>query len=562
VLLGIVRRSLRSVQIGGLQASVDPIALAVALLWLVHPLQTEAVTYIIQRCESLMGLFYLLTLYAVVRGATSRRPWPWYGAALLSCLCGMGCKQVMITAPVVVLLYDRVFLGGSFRHALRQRWKLYAGMVAMAGAAILPYLVLTQATQKWAAAVATSTAGEAGPTPTPWAYLATQPGVLVHYLRLSVWPDALCLDYFWPPATTISAILPPALAIAALVGLTAWALARRPAAGFVGAAFFLVLAPTSSLVPMEDMAFEHRMYLPLAAVVAAAVIGGYLVGRRLLRWLVASDRTRTLAGWGLAAVLVLAVAAALGYATARRNNDYRSEAAIWEDTVQKRPDNPRAHGNLGVALLKAGEADRAIEQFNLTLKLGWATPEVFFHRGTAHQKKGDLDKAVRDYTRAIRMKPGYAQAYANRGAVWQTRGRNDLALADLGKAVELAPDLADAWYNRGNARFASGDMEQAVRDYSRAVELAPGMAEAWNNRGAARLEAGRYAQALSDCTRAVELAPDFGPAYRNRAVGYLATKAFDKAWNDVKMCERLGYAVDPALLKELSAASPPPSRSP
>lgn len=553
VLMSIVRRTLLSDRLRGqFGRDAAPLALAIALVWTVHPLQTESVTYVIQRREALMGLFFLLTLYAVIRAAASRQRLAWYAAAILFCWIGMGIKNVMVAAPVIALAYDRTFLAGSWPGALRQRGLLYALMEATWLTGLRGGIARIQESGLGVHEMDMST----------WDYARSQFGVVAHYLRLCVWPSSLCLDYNWPVARTWNEVLLPAVLVVALLALTAWAFWRRPAWGFLGVWFFVILAPTSSLITIKFLAFEHRTYLSLAAVAALVVVAGYMLGKYTLARLVASARARAAIGWGLAAVLVAGSCAALGYTTARRNNDYRSAVAIWEDTVRKRPDNPRAHGNLGVALLKAGEADRAIEQFDLTMKLEWVTPEVFFHRGTAYQEKGDLDKAVRDYTRAIQMKPAYAKAYANRGAVWQTRGRNDLALSDLGKAVELAPDLADAWYNRGNAWFASGDMERAVQDYSRAVELAPGMAEAWNNRGAAHLEAGRYAQALSDCTRAIELAPDFGPAYRNRAVGFLATKAFDKAWNDVKMCERLGYAVDPVLLKELSASSPPPPRQP
>ena len=94
-----------------------PLALAVAMLWAVHPLQTESVAYIVQRAESLVGLFYLLTLYFVVRGATSARAIVWYAGSVVACLLGMASKEVMVSSPLIVFLYDRAFLAGSFREA-------------------------------------------------------------------------------------------------------------------------------------------------------------------------------------------------------------------------------------------------------------------------------------------------------------------------------------------------------------------------------------------------------------------------------------------------------------
>jgi tetratricopeptide (TPR) repeat protein len=553
VLLGIVRRTLLSDRLRrhfGRDAA--PLALAVALLWAVHPLQTESVTYVIQRRESMMGLFFLLTLYAVLRATASHRRLAWYAAALLFCRLGMDIKHVMIAAPAIALAYDRTFLAGSWREALKRRGILYALMAAT-------WLTVMRS---GVARLQTSGMGVPELSMSTWDYARSQLGVVAHYLRLSVWPSPLCLDYGWPVARAWDDVLLPAALIAALLALTAWAFWRRPVWGFLGVWFFVILAPTSSFVTITFLAFEHRMYLSLAAVVATAVLAGYLLGQRALARLAASERTRTVIGWSLAAALVAGTTAALGYTTARRNDDYRSEISIWEDTARKRPDNPLAHGNLGMALLKAGDADRAVEQLNITLQLGGTTAETFFNRGSAYQKKSDLDRAILDYNRAIQLKPDYAEAYANRGAAWQTKGRNDQALSDLTKAVELGPNLADAWYNRGNAFVASGDLDRAFQDYSRTIDLAPAMAEAWNNRGVVRLARGNFGEAVLDFTRAIELAPDFGPAYRNRAACFIATKAPDKAWADVNTCKKLGYAVDEALLKELATASPPPAGSP
>jgi hypothetical protein len=236
------------------------IALAAALIWTIHPLQTESVTYIVQRAESIMGLFYLLTLYCVIRGAGSARPMAWYVLAVLACLLGMASKEVMATAPLVVLLYDRTFLSGTFQGALRRRWPLYVALTCTWG--LLAYLV----------AGSTDRGGSAGfgLSVTVWQYALTQLGVITHYLGLAFWPAGLVFDYGWPIASSVGQILPGAIVISLLLAGTIWALIRYPAAGFLGACFFLILAPTSSFVPVTDAAFEHRMYLPLAAVTSFA----------------------------------------------------------------------------------------------------------------------------------------------------------------------------------------------------------------------------------------------------------------------------------------------------
>ena len=261
----------------------------------------------------------------------------------------------MATAPIVVLLYDRTFLSGSFREAFRRRGALYLGLAAtwaVFGAIMLLYK-------------GSGAAGFGISTVTPWRYALTQPGVILYYLRLSFWPQPLCLDYSWPFATTFRQVAPEAIALAALLAATAWAVVRRPALGFLGAWFFLILAPTSSVMPINDACFEHRMYLSLAAVVAGAVIAAYALIRRLARHIGALGPF----GDDRGVVLALAVAVALGCATFRRNADYRTEVSIWEDTTRKRPDNPRAWCNLGEAYVNASRYDEAIRACDKALDL-------------------------------------------------------------------------------------------------------------------------------------------------------------------------------------------------
>ena len=163
-----------------------------------------------------------------------------------------------------------------------------------------------------------------GAAVTRWEYLRSQPGVVLHYLRLAVWPDALCLDYGWPVATSAGAIAWPLLALAALAGLTLWSIRRCPPVGLLAGWFFLCLAPTSSLVPIVDLAFEHRMYLPLAALAVAAVLLVY-EGLELL-----SRRRRAgpaLGRWSFAAligILVCLLGGARSCATAITATTWRS----------------------------------------------------------------------------------------------------------------------------------------------------------------------------------------------------------------------------------------------
>ncbi len=322
-LFGIVRQTLME----RYPRKALPIAFSIALIWTLHPLQTAAVTYIIQRAELLMGFFYLQTLYCFIRGAKSSgwRRGCWLTLSVGACVNGMGCKEVMVSAPIVVFLYDRIFVAGSTKGALRRRWLFYAAMASTW--VVLVILVLSAygrtGFEKYAAGLLW------------WRYALTEMPVTIHYLRLSFWPEPLVFDYgTYLAPISIWAVFCTATVIG-LLGATIWGLIRNPPLGFLGASFFAVLAPTSSVMPVEgETGADYRMYLPLAAVVTLGVTGLYRrAGRASLP-------------------ICLAAALALGIASVLRNLDYRSEQALWQDTVAKRPDNPRAHNNLGNALLK------------------------------------------------------------------------------------------------------------------------------------------------------------------------------------------------------------------
>ena len=464
-LFGVVRRTLELPVLArrfGERAST-PVAFCIALLWMLHPLLTQSVTYIAQRTESLMGLFFLLTLYGFIRAAISPRPGAWRAGAVAACALGMGSKQVMVAAPLLALLYDRSFIAGSFREALRQRWGLHLALAAT-------WLILAGSV-RGAFGGHPESAGFALSGVTPLLYARSEPGVILHYLRLVFWPSGLSLDYGWPAAESAREIAPGAIAVGILLAATLWALVRRPMWGFLGAWFFLILAPTSSFMPLRDLAFEQRMYLPLAAVVALAVLAAHRLGERLAARLWASEEERRQARTAAAIVLMLPLTVALGCRTYVRNGDYRSAISIWSAAKEVRPQNPRAWNNLGEACFRAGR----------------------------------YDEAKADCTEAIRLKPDYADAFNNRGLACAGTNFLDEALRDYDEAIRLNPNLADAYLNRGNAYDDLGRREDALREYGRAIEANPDDRLIYINRAMTYCRMKEYAKALADLQKFEDL---------------------------------------------------------
>ena len=467
------------------------LAVGIAVIWVVHPLQTESVTYIIQRGESLMGLFYLLTLYCVIRShGSSRRIW-WETGGVVSCALAMGCKPVAASAPVMVLLYERAFMAGSWRELLQRRWKMYAGLAATW---LLLLLLLANGPGEWK-----ESAGFGYRKITPIQYALTQPAVIVHYLRLTFWPRPLCLDYNWPAAQTAAEVWPGLIAIGALLVVTVWAWRRRPALGFPAAWFFIILAPTSSFIPIADLAFEHRMYLPLAAVVVLGVMGVYdLVGRRTV-----------------AVVAVLAVG--LGVLTVQRNQDYRSEIAIWGDTVAKRPENPRAQYNLGCMLRQEGRMQEAMEHWEEALRLKPDYADAHYNLGFALSKAGRFEEAIGHYEQTLRLTPDAGDAHCNLGDALVQLGKVQEAIGHYEQALQIKPDYAEAHNSLGLALAQTGKLQEAMGHWESALRLKPDFAEAHNNLGVALVQLGRVREAIEHWEQALRIKPDYASASNNLA---------------------------------------------
>ena len=238
LLTGIVHRTLELDGVSAhLRQNATWIAFLVGLIFVLHPLQTQSVTYVVQRIESLMGMFYLATLYFILRGASSCRSWCWYVFAVVSCFLGMGTKEVMVTAPFVILVFDRVFLTSSWVDTFRRRGLVYFLLVL--SVCVLLFQVDWARKYSGVKSAKHSVLAYENPVPeTTWQYVRTQPEVVLHYLRLVLWPDPLVLDYWWPVQNRWPWLVATWCAVGLLLALTVWGLLRVPRLGFVAMAFF------------------------------------------------------------------------------------------------------------------------------------------------------------------------------------------------------------------------------------------------------------------------------------------------------------------------------------
>jgi tetratricopeptide (TPR) repeat protein len=457
-LFGLVRRTLQLPRWRArFEGVATPLALAVALLWGLHPLQTESVTYIIQRAESMVGLFYLLTLYSVVRGELVGGSSRWFIGAIVFCALGMATKEVMVTAPVVVLLLERVFVFDSLAELFRRRWQLLAGLAATW--LILAALIIQQKGRGGSVGLGHGiSVGD---------YLATQFGAIVLYLRLTFSPTPLVFDYGTEVARGAEIVVPAAI-VALLAGAALTAFRFQPWVGFLLSTFFIVLAPSSSVVPIVTQTIaEHRMYLPLAAVVTLTVMSVYLVGQKWLQGRNApSQRTKA-----AALCLLTLAAAALGLQTWVRNLDYQSELTLWTDTLNKRPGNARAYLNVAKAVSEAGNPQAALPLVSEGIRLDPRKPWGYHNRGVIYMQLRQLEAAIGDFDQALALDAQSADAFLNRGVCYRLLGQDEQALADFNRALELNPGLALGYRNRAGVYFAMHQYEKARSDAQKFLAL-------------------------------------------------------------------------------------------
>lgn len=496
----------RYAYLGPVTRRATAMALAAALLWAVHPLTTAAVTYIVQRAESLAALWYVLTLYLFLRGCQTSRARGWFVAAAVACALGMATKEIVVTAPVAAVMLDRVFVAKSWRELLTKRWLAHA----MLAASWLMLLIL-------AGGRGDTAGGESGVS--PLAYAATQFGAVVGYIRRAIVPTGLVFDYGTGLADGTIEIVPPMIAVIGLLAATVLLLIKRPPAGAALAAMLLVLAPTSTVVPVATQTVaEHRFYLPLAPLVTL-VVG--CVG-----WLWFGRAGRSDPRPMVAALVVVAIC--LAGLTHLRNRVYFSRESLWRSVIAARPGNDRAYNNLAETIGSGPNAsvEDKLEALELAREAG-------------------------------RLNPQNAQAFLNQAAALLELGRPGEAIEPARRMTELAPGDRRGWYNLGRALAQTGQYGPAIDALTRALELTGPHPTILSWRGRCYLDLDQPSRALEDLNQAIGLSPN-NPEYRFfRAGAYYKLNQYERAWADVEAVQAAGLTVPQTLIDALQQAAPP-----
>lgn len=509
-----------------------------ALVFALHPVQTEAVTYISQRFASLAALFYLLSIVLYARWRTADAPSKaHYALALVAAILAQKTKEISFTLPFVIVLYEAAFISGP--KGVRER-----------ALTILPFMLTALIIPVTLFANGSAGAGSAIDAKIMEAqlselkgyskhdYLVTQFRVIATYLRLLVAPVGLNLFHDVPlmkslfrPDVLLSLLL--ILSIAGAAAASIYAAFRRMNAYLLLAGagawwFFITLSIESSIIPIRDVIFEHRLYLPLAGAsltfvsIVLCAAGAVTKDARMAR--------------RAAFVAVAAALVPLGVLTFQRNALWADLIAFYEDAARKSPGRASVHYDLGKLYRDAGRAGDAVREYRAAIAIKGDYAEAHANLGNVYLDSGLVQEAVREYSAALSIDPADAKTRANLGNAYSALGMLNEAGAEFMRAIEIDPMSTDAYNSLGNLYLKAGQTDKAHAAYSRAVEIDPAHVLGRNNLGNVYFMKGEYAAAAAEYERAVELKPDYEGAWHNLGLAYSsmgrsgdAIAAFEKA---------------------------------
>ena len=437
------------------------IAFFAALIWLVHPIQTQSVTYIVQRMNSMAAMFYILSFLLYVKGRLvkeNQKAWPWFAGCALAGLLALGSKEISATLPFFILLYEWYFLQDLSKAWLKRSIPYFMGAFVVFGLLVLLYLGSNPLEH--------ILSGYEHRDFTLTQRVLTQFRVVTYYISLLVYPSparlnlahdfSLSCSFIDPVTTSLSLV-----SIMALIALAVLIAKKERLISFGILWFFGNLTIESSVIPLEII-FEHRLYLPSMFACLMTVTLAYQC--KIPDWLRAG--------------LLCAVIAVFSFWTYERNHVWIDEVTLWKDCAQKSKENARPHNNLGNALFRQGKLDEAIAHYYEVIRI---KPNHFLahnNLGVALGQQGSFEKSISHFYKALQIKSDYAEAHNNLGLVLTRQGKVNEAIAHFYKALQIKPDYAKAHYNLGMAYSSKGLSDRAFKEIKRARALSS--KDEWN----------------------------------------------------------------------------------
>ncbi|GBE05734.1 MAG TPA: tetratricopeptide repeat protein [Nitrospirae bacterium] len=512
-----------------LRAYQVQIAVFTALLFACHPVQTQAVTYIWQRVTSLAALLYMLSLtayikYRLINGRASLKSLFFYLICILSAVTAMKTKETAIMLPVTIVMYEFMF----FKEKLKRRMLCLTPLLFTMLIIPLSLISWDMTLLEMAGDINEVTRG-ASVLPR-WVYLITEFRVIITYIRLIFFPVGQNLDYDYPAYQSFfdTEVL---LSFVFLVSLLSFSLYlyyryRRTAThvrliSFGVFWFFINLLLESSIIPLNNVIFEHRLYLPS--------IGVFLAITTLIFMAVEKLKKRNYQIEKAVAAGLMIITLVLTGAAYARNEVWKDQKTLWEDVVKNSPDKPRGHIGLGSAYKSQGLIDDAIKQFEIAISLDPGNSKAHNNLGNAYRSQGRMNMALEQYKAAIKFDPDNFEAYNNIGITYKSQGQLGMAKENYHAALKLNPNYPKAHNNIGNIYKSEGHPEIAIKHYQTAINLDKDYAAPYINLGNVYMSLDSIDRAIDSYRTAVRLDPFSAEAHYNLAVAYRASGLIEQA---------------------------------
>ncbi|UCD83831.1 MAG: tetratricopeptide repeat protein [Deltaproteobacteria bacterium] len=496
----------------------NTIALLSSLLFVIHPIQTEAVSYIISRSSLLSTFFYLLGVFLFIqfndKNEEDVKHWLFYLGSILCFILGMLTKEILITLPVILIIYDYCFISSTNYREFLPRLRRYhlPFLSIMIGFFFFRYFLV-------------GTLGNPTDVRPVVTNVITEGRVIVNYFRLLVFPVHLNPDPDFPISRSL---MDKSIIISIIIFLFLLTISLRLYLSnrtiFFGASwFFITILPTSSIIPLRDVMAEHRLYLPSIGffLVSSVVMNaGFEFSQRKL----VPIRMKNIFLLGL-----LTLFSFFGLGTVARNVDWKDEVSLWKDTVKKSPNKARPHNNFGLALKIDGVPEKAKIHYFRALKLYPDYADAHYNLGLIYYDEGEKDKALKEFKETIRIQADYAKAHYNAGIVLMEKRLFDEAIEEYQKTIHIDPYFVNAYNNLGLVYVRQGLFDQGIEQYRRGLRIDPNSQMLRTNLGSAYYEMGKKGEGEEELKRAIKINPEYMPARLNLAKYYESQNMLDEA---------------------------------
>jgi len=494
-----------------------------AAIFLVHPLNTQAVNYIWQRSTLMVTFFSLLTICLLILYRKTHQWWA-YSASIFACLLAMLCKENAFVLPFLLLVVDAIV---NRHKSQSNRARFLQFLPFLLCMPLIPLLL--QRSKEISLEMMRPYSVFRGVSPdviSSMDYWLAQVNVLCTYLRMVVFPFGLNVDHDYPLVSQ-SGWFHFLVSLTILIGFMSLGIyfLRRQRILFLAIMWFLIAVSLESIVVSKDLCVEHRMYLPMVG----------------LCWLFAiSFFDRFEKHWRAGAAFACVIIVLLSGVTVNRNRVWKDEFSLWNDAAEKSSQKARPLNNRGRIFRQVGQTQLALNDFNRAIALDPTFTAAYQNRAHIFKSDQQWDLAIKDYTSVIALEPYNPESYASRGGIYKRRGGFEQALSDYTFAIQYAPSNPEYYTHRAYVYQQQNRFDEALSDYATAIMLAPHYVYALNNRGNCYLKMGQIQNAINDYNRVLAIDPKFAESYLNRAVANFQLKNFGEVQSDIDAARKFG----------------------